>query len=70
MSADKMDCLWSTGVQGGAQRGVGGGGKLMRADGKGKNVKKERTGKSFSRTYPPHPRISAMKDKKWSDQEN
>ena len=30
----------------------------------------ERKGGSFSRTYPPHPRISAMKDKKWSVQEN
>lgn len=37
-----MDCLWSTGVQGGAQRGVGGGGKLMRADGKGKKGQEKR----------------------------
>lgn len=43
MSADKMDCLWSTGVQGGAQRGEGGGGgKLMRADGKGKKGQEKR----------------------------
>ena len=54
--------------------GVGGGGKLMRADGKGKKgqeKRKERENREkFSRTYPPHPRISAMKDKKWSVQEN
>ena len=42
MSADKMDCLWSTGAQGGAQRGVGGGGKLMRADGEGKKGQEKR----------------------------
>ena len=69
MSADKMDCLWSTGVQGRAQRGVGGGGKLMRADGKGKKGQEKRKERE-TRTYPPHPRISAMKDKKWSVQEN
>ena len=45
MSADKMDCLWSTGAQGRAQRGGGGGGgggKLMRADGKGKKGQEKR----------------------------
>ena len=44
------------------KEGVGGGGKLMRADGKGKKGQEKRKERE-TRTYPPHPRISAMKDK-------
>ena len=46
--------------------GVGGGGKLMRADGKGKKgqeKRKERENQEKFFSNLPYPRISAMKDK-------
>ena len=50
------------------RKGGGGEGKFLRADSKVKraknNVNKGRTGKSFPLTYPSHPRISAMEDKR------
>ena len=52
-----------TGLSAKGGGGVGGGGKLMRADGKGKKGQEKRKERE-TRTYPPHPRISAMKDKK------
>ena len=51
-----------------AKGGGGGEGKFLRADSKGKKGQEQRKQRenreSFPLTYPSHPRISAMEDKR------
>lgn len=50
MSADKMECLWSTGVQGGAQRGGG-----WREVDEGQEKRKERENREKFFSHLPSP---------------